>query len=104
MALTARPSEKLLKAIILGEGGKVGAKSMRAETAEAEETIRDVQRSLLKLGYKAGAANGKPTPETVRAIRAFESDQGLAETGRISGPLIARLVRLAGGGRVTAAR
>ncbi len=62
--------------------------------------IRSVQRSLAKLGYKAGAANGRLTPETTRAIRAFEGDQALPETGRVSGPLISRLARLSGDGRV----
>jgi peptidoglycan hydrolase-like protein with peptidoglycan-binding domain len=103
LPLTARPSEALLKAIILGEGGKAGAKSGQAETAEAADVIRSVQRSLLKLGYKAGSASGKPTAETARAVRAFEADQALPETGRISGPLIARLARLAGEGRIAAA-
>lgn len=103
LPLTARPSDKLLKAIVLGEGGKPGAKSAKAETAEAQDTIRDVQRSLVKLGYKAGAPSGKLTPDTTRAIRAFEGDQALPETGRISGPLIARLARLSGEGRVAAA-
>ena len=40
-----------------------------------------MQRSLAKLGYKAGSVNGKMTPETARAIRAFEADQALPETG-----------------------
>jgi peptidoglycan hydrolase-like protein with peptidoglycan-binding domain len=103
LPLTARPSQELLKAIILGEGGKRGAKSAKPETAEAQDVIRSVQRSLLKLGYKAGSANGRMTPETARAIRAFEGDQALNETGRISGPLISRLARLSGDGRVAAA-
>lgn len=103
LALTARPSDYLLKAIILGEGGKAGAQSAKAETAEARDVIRSVQQSLAKLGYKAGAASGKLTAETVRAIRAFEADQALPESGRISGPLIARLGRLAGAGRVATA-
>jgi peptidoglycan hydrolase-like protein with peptidoglycan-binding domain len=103
LPLTARPSQELLKAIILGEGGKRGAKSAKPETAEALDVIRSVQRSLLKLGYKAGIANGRMTPETTRAIRAFEGDQALAETGRVSGPLISRLARLSRDGRVAAA-
>ena len=103
LALTARASQALLKAIILGEGGKPGAKSAKAATAEAQDVIRSVQRSLAKLGYKAGAANGKLTPETARAIRAFEGDQALPETGRVSGPLLARLGRLASDGRIAAA-
>jgi peptidoglycan hydrolase-like protein with peptidoglycan-binding domain len=101
LALTARPSQPLLKAIVLGEAGK--GKGVKAETAEAQDVIRSVQRSLAKLRYKPGPASGRMTPETARAIRAFEADQALAETGRVSGPLISRLARLAGGGRVAAA-
>jgi peptidoglycan hydrolase-like protein with peptidoglycan-binding domain len=104
LPLTARPSQELLKTIILGESGKrPGGKSGKAETAEAQDVIRSVQRSLAKLGYKAGSANGKLTPETTRAVRAFEVDQGLPETGRVSGPLISRLARLSGEGRVASA-
>jgi peptidoglycan hydrolase-like protein with peptidoglycan-binding domain len=103
LPLTARPSQELLKAIILGERGKAGGKGAKAETAEAQDVIRSVQRSLAKLGYKAGSANGKLTPETARAIRAFEGDQALPETGRVSGPLISRLARLSSDGRVAAA-
>ena len=100
LALTAQPSQELLKSIILGEGGKPGARSAKAATAEAQDVIRSVQRSLVKLGYKAGAANGKLTPETTRAIRAFEGDQALPETGRVSGPLLARLARVSSEGKV----
>lgn len=103
MPLTGRPSDALLKSIVLGEAGKAGKKAPKIETAEAHAIVREVQRSLIKLGYKAGSANGNLTPETVRAIRAFEADQALPESGRISGPLIARLERLAGTGRVAAA-
>jgi len=103
LPLTARPSEDLLKAIILGEAGKPGKKPASAETREAKDVIRSVQRSLAKLGYKAGGVSGQLTPQTVSAIRAFEGDQALPETGRISGPLISRLARLSGEGRVAAA-
>ena len=98
LTLTARPSQELLKAIVLGEAGK--GKGVKAETAEAQDVIRSVQRSLAKLRYKPGPANGRLTPETARAIRAFEGDQALLETGRVSGPLISRLARLSGEGRV----
>lgn len=104
LPLTARASQALLKAIILGEGGKASSrKGANAETAEAQDVIRSVQRSLVKLGYKAGVPTGKLTPETARAIRAFEGDQALPETGRVSGPLISRLARLSGEGRVASA-
>lgn len=103
LPLSGQPSEQLLKAILLGEGGKQKAKGGEVKSLEAQDVVRQVQRSLAKLGYKPGAANGRLTPETMRAIRAFEGDQALPETGRISGPLIARLARLSGEGRVAAA-
>jgi peptidoglycan hydrolase-like protein with peptidoglycan-binding domain len=103
MPLTARPSDDLLKAIVLGADGKPGAGAASAETSDAQDVIHNVQRSLAKLGYKPGSVTGKMTAETARAIRAFEADQALPESGRVSGPLIARLGRLAGAGRVAAA-
>jgi len=101
LALTARPSQELLKAIVLGEAAK--GKGAKAATAEAQDVIRSVQRSLAKLRYKPGPANGRMTQETARAIRAFEGDQALPETGRVSGPLISRLARLSGDGRIAGA-
>jgi len=103
LGLTAKPSDALLKAIVLGEGGKPGAGAGRPSTAEAQAVIRSVQRSLAKLGYKPGSSSGKLTPATTAAIRAFEADQALPESGRISGPLIARLGRLSDSGRVAVA-
>jgi peptidoglycan hydrolase-like protein with peptidoglycan-binding domain len=104
LPLTARPSQELLKAILLGD---VRAKKKRAagtETAEAQDVIRSVQRSLARLGYRPGAANGRMTRDTERAIRAFELDQTLPESGRVSGPLISRLARLSGDGKVASSR
>ena len=103
MPLTGRPSDDLLKAIVLGSDGKPAKGAVKVETSEAQDVIRTVQRSLAKLGYKPGAVTGKMTAETTRAIRAFEADQALPESGRVSGPLVARLGRLAGTGRVAAA-
>lgn len=103
LPLTAQPSDALLKAIVLGEAGKPGAQRGTPKSPEAREVVRDVQRQLAKLGYKPGAQNGALGAQTIKAIRAFEADQALPESGRISGPLIARLGRLAGSGRVAAA-
>ena len=85
LPLTARPSQELLKAIVLGEGGKASGKSAKAETAEAQDVIRSVQRSLAKLGYKAGSANGRMTPETARAIRASRAIRRCPRRGACRG-------------------
>jgi peptidoglycan hydrolase-like protein with peptidoglycan-binding domain len=101
LPLSARPSQELLKSILLGDGRTPSAKRPAGtESAQAEEVIRSVQRSLAKLGYRPGPANGKLTDDTAHAIRAFEIDQTLAESGRVSGPLISRLARLSSEGTV----
>jgi len=101
LPLTARPSQELLKSILLGDGRTTsGKRAAGAESAQAQDVIRSVQRSLAQLGYRPGPANGRLTPDTARAIRAFEIDQTLPESGRVSGPLISRLARLSSEGRV----
>jgi peptidoglycan hydrolase-like protein with peptidoglycan-binding domain len=104
LALSGRPSQELLKRILLG--GDTASKPIgsRGQSAEARDVIRQVQSSLAKLGYRPGRIDGELTPETARAIREFEVDQALGESGRVSGPLVARLARLAGEGRVASGR
>lgn len=66
--------------------------------------MRMVQQSLSALGYNLGKVTGRMNEDTDRAIREFETDQNLKLTGRISGPLVARLTRLTSAGRAPAAR
>jgi peptidoglycan hydrolase-like protein with peptidoglycan-binding domain len=109
MTLTGAPTQPLLKTILLGTRSREPGSAKRAggasagQSAEAESVITGVQQSLAGLGYRPGPVNGQLTPETARAIREFEVDQTLAESGRISGPLVARLARLSSQGRVAAA-
>lgn len=49
------------------------------------------QRALLQLGYKLGKADGVTGVATERAIKAFQKDHGLAEEGRLTSSLAARL-------------
>jgi peptidoglycan hydrolase-like protein with peptidoglycan-binding domain len=103
LPMTGKPSQRLLKAIILGDGAR-GARTVGSsgQSNEAADVIRSVQASLAKAGYKPGRVTGKLSPETMRAIRAFEADQALPETGRISGPLVSRLARVSGDGKLAA--
>jgi peptidoglycan hydrolase-like protein with peptidoglycan-binding domain len=101
LALTAEPRQALLQHIILG--GAMGGQGASPPGAsglgpEAQAVVRTVQVSLSKLGFSPGAADGRLSEETIRAIRKFESVQGMKETGRISGPFAARLAGLAGSG------
>ena len=51
-------------------------------------TVAAVQQRLGRLGYYRGALDGVIGPQTRAAIAAFESRNGLAVDGTISGPLL----------------
>ena len=59
----------------------------------SENDIRIVQRALTNSGYKAGGVDGRFGGKTASAIRVYQSDWMLVETGKISTELIARLTR-----------
>ncbi len=106
LALTAEPSEELLKAILFQargptQGVRVATKERRAQV---EQVLRQIQQALAGQGYQVGKPTGVLTDATKRAIREFETDQGLPVTGRVSGQLVARLARPTATGRVTASR
>jgi peptidoglycan hydrolase-like protein with peptidoglycan-binding domain len=107
LPLTGVASDALLHSILLGasNGPRKGGTRAGAEPGrEAGQVIRTVQQSLASLGYRLGQPDGRLGEQTVRTIREFETDQGLAVSGRISGQLVARLARLAGQGRLADGR
>lgn len=93
LPLTAEPSDMLLAKIKDGGRGAATAGSL-APGPKADALIRSVQMSLSKLGYKVGRADGRLGETTIAAIRAFEKQQAMPDTGRISGDLLIRLTRL----------
>ena len=98
LALTAEPTQELLSRIVLGTAGPAAhLKSQpQVKTGEAESVVRSVKQFLAGLGYAPGKADGRLTEELIRAMRDFELDQKMPETGRISGQLVTRLMRLQG--------
>jgi peptidoglycan hydrolase-like protein with peptidoglycan-binding domain len=62
-----------------------------AVPAASSDDVYHVQSLLDELGYQPGVADGINGAATVAAIRAFQYDQGLADTGNIDGALIAQL-------------
>lgn len=93
LPLTAEPSDALLQMIKDGRRGPA-TNASTAPGPKAEALIRSVQGSLSKLGYKVGRADGRLGEATIAAIRAFEKQQAMPDTGRISGDLVSRLTRL----------
>lgn len=99
LALTATPSQDLLSRIVLGSSAPSSQRSAeQMPSAEAGSVTRSVEQQLAGLGYTPGKADGLFDEQTARAIREFEVDQKLPESGRISGPLVSRLTRLQGQG------
>ncbi len=67
---------------------------------EAKRVMQTIQQSLKQLRYEPGKVDGAYSAETERAIRDFETDNNLPETGRVSGRLISALANLADRGKL----
>lgn len=61
------------------------------EPVREANPVERVQRALAALGYDPGPIDGAMGPSTRGAIRAFENENDLEETGAVSEDLIARL-------------
>lgn len=59
--------------------------------AQIRARVRRVQTALATRGYDVGPVDGIVGPRTGAAIRAFQSDQGLAPDGRVTSGLIEKL-------------
>jgi peptidoglycan hydrolase-like protein with peptidoglycan-binding domain len=96
LVLTGQPSEQLLSQLILGSSSMptTAARPGRTMTDDGESLVRSVKQQLSALGYQTGVPGSALTPEFARAIREFETDQKLKVSGRISGPMMSRLLRL----------
>jgi peptidoglycan hydrolase-like protein with peptidoglycan-binding domain len=96
MVLTAQPSDQLLSQLILGSSSlsQSAARPGKTMTPDGESLVRTVKKQLSALGYQIGVPGATLTPEFARAIREFETDQKLKVSGRISGPMESRLLRL----------
>lgn len=46
-----------------------------------EETLRYLERKMKALGYYKGQETGKPSPQIVQAIKAFQTEQKIQATG-----------------------
>jgi peptidoglycan hydrolase-like protein with peptidoglycan-binding domain len=70
--------------------------------AEIKARIRRVQTGLAELAYEPGAIDGELTSQTREAIKRFERDRGLPETGLIGDPLLAELEKMSGQSEIAA--
>lgn len=106
LALTGDPTQDLLGRIVLGPAVPAVARPGKSDVkgAEAEAVVKSVAQSLAAQGYGVTKLDGAIDAALVKSIRTFEADQKLPETGRISAPLVSRLIRLQGQTRAAAQR
>jgi peptidoglycan hydrolase-like protein with peptidoglycan-binding domain len=108
MPLTGEATDATLKRILLGaspgEATAVKTNPGLEIGAAAQAVIRTVQQTLSSLNYNTGKVDGRLGEDTRRAIRDFETDNKMPETGRVSGSLIARLAKAAGHGQLPRSR
>jgi len=76
-------------------GGWQNAQATKATITANPALISRAQNLLNKLGYDAGVADGRLGPQTLSAIRKFETRSGSAVTGVVSPTLLRRLEALA---------
>lgn len=62
------------------------------------DTLRDVQTLLGDLGFDAGAPDGVAGQQTIAAIRAFQSAEGMTADGAVTDALVEAVFRNAGRG------
>ena len=99
LTITAEPSEQLLKALILGRadsGPQPSGNPGVAAGSAADKLVSDVRQMLTVLGCNCGRSDARLTPELIRAIRTYETDNRmLPATGRITATLVLHLQRKA---------
>jgi hypothetical protein len=91
LPLRAEPSDGLLQALILGDGG-TSARDHVPQTRAAREVVDKALSSLGALGYVRAAGQATPA-DLAAAIRGFERAERMVETGRVSAPLMIALSR-----------
>ncbi|MBC7952714.1 MAG: peptidoglycan-binding protein [Rhodospirillaceae bacterium] len=62
-------------------------------SGDLTERVRQVQRSLMREGYYDGPADGTLAPVTRDAIRRYQRDVGLPQTGLLSTPMVEQLAQ-----------
>lgn len=95
MDVTGRSSPMLLDHLRLAR--QIRAAAMPA-ASPATIDVRSVQEGLARLGYAPGPADGTLGPRTREAIRTFERDRNLDETGAITDGLVQEIERVLTGG------
>ena len=70
--------------------GKV-SNSEASPATRSDSTVRGAQEALNAQGYSVGAVDGQWGPNTSSAVRRFQADKGLAQSGTLDSSTLATL-------------
>ena len=70
--------------MILMSGMSILTSTAQARTFDSSSAIFSAQKRLQAKGYFRGPVNGRLNSRTRRALRNFQSDNKLAQTGRLN--------------------
>jgi peptidoglycan hydrolase-like protein with peptidoglycan-binding domain len=101
LPISGLPSDELLRHILLGETVSTGsvtdaAGAVVAPQATVDVRVKAVQQILADLGYAPGPIDGAMGSATEGAVKAFQHDRKIAETGQISRELLREIKRVTG--------
>ncbi len=72
-------------------------KAAKSKKSKCNETVRKAQEQLAQLGYYTGKIDCKIGPQTIRAIKNFQRDHGLKQTGKLDKETLRALDEAAAG-------
>jgi peptidoglycan hydrolase-like protein with peptidoglycan-binding domain len=101
LPISGLPSDELLRHILLGETVSTGsvvevADPVAAPQLKVDVRVKAVQQILADLGYAPGPIDGAMGSATERAVKAFQHDRKIAETGQIGRELLREIKRVTG--------
>ena len=71
--------------------GKVSSNGKVSATSTSASTVRSAQDALNAQGYNVGEADGQWGPNTLSAVRRFQAEKGLAQSGTLDSSTLAAL-------------
>jgi len=81
-----------------GAFGTSGGETLQAAAPLTRSQVVEAQTILANMNYLNGGADGVAGQQTVAAVRAFQRDQGMPQTGELDGALLNRLRGASGTG------
>lgn len=73
------------------EGTDANGKVSSTSASASDSTVRNAQAALNNQGYSVGAVDGQWGPNTQSAVRRFQADHNIAQSGTLDGATLSAL-------------